>query len=170
MILAGYIGLAFYPQPPWREVVAVLFGIGMGLTLDEFALWLYLKDVYWEPKGRDSIDAVITVAALFGLMLLGFGFWIDIGEALFALVARSIGVAAEGPAKGSSLISLQAVGTVSAVVALFKRKFFTAIFGLLIPLVGFIGAVRLAKPSSWWAKHYYTEEKLKRSQVRFVGE
>ena len=41
----------------------MLFGIGTGLTLDEFALWLNLKDVYWEKEGRKSIDAVIIAAA-----------------------------------------------------------------------------------------------------------
>jgi len=39
--------------------MAVLFGIGAALTVDEFALWLYLDDVYWEPAGRYSIDAII---------------------------------------------------------------------------------------------------------------
>ena len=42
------------------EFVAIAFGIGMGLTLDEFALWLNLEDVYWSEKGRQSIDAVIV--------------------------------------------------------------------------------------------------------------
>ena len=56
----GYIGLAFGPGSPWREICAVGFGIGMGLTLDEFALWLELRDVYWLPDGRKSIDAVIV--------------------------------------------------------------------------------------------------------------
>jgi hypothetical protein len=40
------------------------------LTLDEFALWLNLRDVYWAREGRESIDAVI----LFGSLLL-VGFW-----------------------------------------------------------------------------------------------
>lgn len=39
--------------------MAVLFGIGAALTIDEFALWLYLNDVYWEREGRYSIDAII---------------------------------------------------------------------------------------------------------------
>lgn len=39
--------------------MAVLFGIGAALTIDEFALWLYLDDVYWEKEGRYSIDAII---------------------------------------------------------------------------------------------------------------
>ena len=42
----------------------MLFGIGAALTLDEFALWLNLKDVYWEKEGRRSIDAVIFAAVL----------------------------------------------------------------------------------------------------------
>jgi len=48
LLICGYIAVAIAPDSPWREVVAVFFGIGTGLTLDEFALWLNLKDVYWE--------------------------------------------------------------------------------------------------------------------------
>jgi hypothetical protein len=32
--------------------------------MDEFALWLFLKDVYWAKQGRDSIDAIIIVACV----------------------------------------------------------------------------------------------------------
>src|SRR5215210_2126409 len=49
---------------PAQGIAAVLFGIGTGLTLDEYALWLNLKDVYWEKQGRASIDAVIVAAAV----------------------------------------------------------------------------------------------------------
>src|SRR3954463_15041495 len=59
VLFFGYIGLAFGPGSPWREICAVGFGIGMGLTLDEFALWLELRDVYWLPDGRKSIHAVV---------------------------------------------------------------------------------------------------------------
>ena len=38
--------------------MAILYGVGAALTLDEFALWLNLEDVYWSPQGRSSIDAV----------------------------------------------------------------------------------------------------------------
>jgi hypothetical protein len=48
------------------RLMSVLYGAGAALTLDEFALWLNLEDVYWSPKGRASIDAVI----LFGAVLL----------------------------------------------------------------------------------------------------
>ncbi|MGA8803516.1 MAG: hypothetical protein WB866_02400, partial [Solirubrobacterales bacterium] len=50
LLTCGYVAVAIAPDSPWREVVAVLFGIGTGLTLDEFALWLNLKDVYWEKQ------------------------------------------------------------------------------------------------------------------------
>ena len=64
-VTGGYLG------DPWQGICAVLFGIGTGLTLDEYALWLNLKDVYWEKQGRASIDAVIIAATLAGLVLVG---------------------------------------------------------------------------------------------------
>ena len=62
----------------------------MGLTLDEFALWLNLEDVYWSDKGRQSIDAVIVTTSLLAISLLGLQFWIDVYEAvLLAWAATS---------------------------------------------------------------------------------
>ena len=69
----GYSAIAFHPMPS-PEGLAMLFGIGAALTLDEFALWLQLKDVYWSRDGRWSVDAVIVVAALVALNLLGWSF------------------------------------------------------------------------------------------------
>lgn len=43
--------------------MAILYGVGAALTLDEFALWLNLKDVYWSPEGRSSIDAIVLFGA-----------------------------------------------------------------------------------------------------------
>ncbi len=45
------------------RLMSILYGAGAALTLDEFALWLNLKDVYWSPQGRSSIDAVILFGA-----------------------------------------------------------------------------------------------------------
>lgn len=50
--------------------MAVLFGIGAALTIDEFALWLYLRDVYWAKQGRDSVDAIIFALLIIGIILL----------------------------------------------------------------------------------------------------
>ena len=53
------------------RLMAVSYGVGAALTLDEFALWLNLEpDAYWTREGRLSIDAVI----IFGAML-AVGAW-----------------------------------------------------------------------------------------------
>ncbi len=46
------------------RLLSILYGVGAALTLDEFALWLNLRDVYWSAEGRASIDAVILFGAL----------------------------------------------------------------------------------------------------------
>ncbi len=53
------------------RIMATLYGMCAALTLDEFALWLHLRDVYWEREGRASIDAVVLFAALFSVGLWG---------------------------------------------------------------------------------------------------
>src|SRR5687768_9617324 len=80
LLISGWISIAIDPGSPGRELVAVAFGIGTGLTLDEFALWLELRDVYWSEEGRKSIDAVIVAAILAGFGVLGFGVWVDLAE------------------------------------------------------------------------------------------
>ena len=55
----------------WHLRIAIAFGIALGLTLDEFAMWLRLADVYWTPQGVESLKAGAVVAAL--LALYGFG-------------------------------------------------------------------------------------------------
>ncbi|HMC07622.1 MAG TPA: hypothetical protein VKG89_09555, partial [Solirubrobacterales bacterium] len=64
LLVTGYVGVTVAPPSPWHEILAVVFGVGTGLTLDEFALWLNLRDVYWSDKGRRSIDAVIIAATV----------------------------------------------------------------------------------------------------------
>jgi hypothetical protein len=63
------------------RLLAVLYGVGAALTLDEFALWLNLANVYWSPEGRESIDAVILFGAL-----LAIGAW---GAPLFSRRRRA---------------------------------------------------------------------------------
>jgi hypothetical protein len=58
------------------RLMSILYGVGAALTLDEFALWLNLRDVYWSPEGRSSIDAIIFFGAL-----LAAGAW---GAPLFS--------------------------------------------------------------------------------------
>ena len=60
------------------SLTAVLFGIGAALTLDEFALFLNLRDVYWETQGRVSIDAVVIFGALLSVGVWGWPFFRDV--------------------------------------------------------------------------------------------
>jgi hypothetical protein len=70
------------------RLLALLFGAGAALTLDEFALWLNLEDVYWSPEGRASIDAVMLFAALFLVGIWGRQFLGAIVGELLRLVRR----------------------------------------------------------------------------------
>jgi hypothetical protein len=151
LLSMGYLGISFNLESPWIELVAIGFGIGMGLTLDEFALWLNLQDVYWSAKGRQSIDAVIVTTCLLVIALLGLQFFIDLHEAAFALLGLG-GERLDGSETTLYLVPWQVLGIGLAIVCLLKGRTFTAIVGAFIPLVALIGAVRPAKPDSRWAR------------------
>ncbi|HEX6493642.1 MAG TPA: hypothetical protein VF112_09020 [Candidatus Dormibacteraeota bacterium] len=84
----GYLWLLLVGTDPatarrTSRVTAAAYGIASALTLDEFALWLNLQDVYWAKQGRESVDA----AAVFG-GLLSIGLW---GAPLFRGLGRELG-------------------------------------------------------------------------------
>jgi hypothetical protein len=149
LLSMGYIGISFGLESPWIELVAIAFGIGMGLTLDEFALWLNLQDVYWTAKGRQSIDAVIVTSCLLVIALLGLQFWIDVHEAFIVLLGVG-GAELEGYETSLFLIPWWLLGVAFAIVCILKGKIFMALLGVFVPLVGLVGAVRAAKPGSRW--------------------
>jgi hypothetical protein len=60
------------------QLTALLFGVATALTLDEFALWLTFRDVYWEREGRLSIDAVLVFGALLSIAVWGGPFLADL--------------------------------------------------------------------------------------------
>jgi hypothetical protein len=66
-LLASVCGYSVFRRPAGRaaEITALLYGVAMGLTFDEFGMWLHLGGSYWQ---RASVDAVIVVSALFGLV------------------------------------------------------------------------------------------------------
>ena len=61
---------------------AIAYGVGAALTLDEFALWLNLQDVYWTGPGRVSVDAVVIFAAGLSLGIWGGPFMREVAEHL----------------------------------------------------------------------------------------
>jgi hypothetical protein len=140
ILILGYTMIAVAPGTPWREALAIGFGIGMGLTLDEFALWLDLRDVYWLPEGRKSIDAVIVAGTAGAVLLLGVRAWIDLADGTEAAVKLVV--------TGSA-----AAGVVLAVVNVLRGRRLAAAVSLLVPLVGVALAVVLpARPTSIWAR------------------
>jgi hypothetical protein len=68
-LLAAAGGFAVFRRPAGRaaELTALVYGIAMALTFDEFGMWLHLGGSYWQ---RASVDAVIIVAAV--LVLFGY--------------------------------------------------------------------------------------------------
>ena len=85
LLVTGYVGIGVAPTDH-RSWQAALFGVGAALTLDEFALWLHLEDVYWAKQGRASVDAVVVAATILALGVLGWGFWVGLGRALGRLL------------------------------------------------------------------------------------
>ncbi len=127
------------PEGAALDGAAAVFGIGVGLTVDEFALWLHLKDVYWSEQGRQSVDAIFCVLVIVGVLVGGANF-----------VTGGVGTAAWWSSMAGIVINL-----VLCVICLLKGKVVTGVIGIVIGFVAFIGAIRLAKPGSWWAVRRY---------------
>lgn len=139
---------------------AVFFGIGAALVLDEFALILHLQDVYWSEDGRTSVDAVFVAVAVAGLLVMGFNplsfFDIGIWRDNTSVLARV------------SVILLAVFTLALAVVVLLKGKLWTGLVGMFITPLLFVGAIRLARPHSPWARWHYQDKprKMHRSMER----
>jgi hypothetical protein len=129
LLLAGFVAFATDLEPPWLQVTAIGFGIGAGLTLDEFALWLHLDDVYWSEEGRSSVDAVILSAAFAALVVLG---------------VRPFGLNEASSVLGS--IAFAALAVALAAITFLKGRILLGVIAVFVPVVGAFCAVRLAKP------------------------
>jgi hypothetical protein len=153
ILVSGFLNFVLRPSSPGLEILAGAFGIGAGLTLDEFALWVHLEDVYWSNEGRASIDAVVVAALLGGLVVLGI--------APFDLANRTSPI--------SSLVAVTVIDLVFATLAILKGKPLLGLIGVFIPLASIVGAVRLAAPSSPWARWRYPPDshRMAHSQARF---
>jgi hypothetical protein len=89
LLVVGYVwliqeGTGESRLPSWfSRVTAIAYGVGAALTLDEFALWLNLRDVYWEAQGRQSVDAIIIFGALLTAGIGGGPFLHAVAQELF---------------------------------------------------------------------------------------
>lgn len=73
LLLAGSAAVTTHDEA-LQPRLAVPFGVGMALTLDESALLLELEDVYWSPEGLVSVQITLAVAALIGVLTLALRF------------------------------------------------------------------------------------------------
>ncbi|MCO5994075.1 hypothetical protein [Actinoallomurus rhizosphaericola] len=150
MLIGGVAGFCIpdaYTE--WYALAASVFGVGAALVLDEFALILHLRDVYWMEEGRASVDAVFIAVAITGLILVGVRpLWLSDVHDLRADATVSLGV---------FLVVLAniLVNLALAIVTLFKGKIWTGLLGLFLPVVLVFSAFRLARPGSPWARWRY---------------
>ncbi|MGV9884355.1 hypothetical protein [Streptomyces sp. NPDC003006] len=153
MLVGGFWAVAAGQRGAGPLYAAVIFGIGAGLVLDEFALILHLDDVYWSEQGRKSVEAVMLTAALVVLVLTGF---------------TPFGINDVTPVErqNRALLALNAVVNCGfALIALLKGKLRTALIGMVVPFVALVGAVRLARPGSAWARRFYRHRHRARARA-----
>jgi hypothetical protein len=144
MMVAGALGFIALGDSPYAEICAFFFGIGAGLTIDEFALWVYLDDVYWAEQGRSSIDAMVIAAAAMMLVVLGYS--------PFSLRTGSI---------EETVVSIVLAGFVFVLVAICfaKQRVLHGTVGFFFFPVAIYGAARIGKPNSPWARRRYGERR-----------
>lgn len=71
--IAAVGGVALRGEERLRRhpVIATTYGTGLALIVDEFALLLDLRDVYWAKEGRISVDLAVSLIAVTGSILAG---------------------------------------------------------------------------------------------------
>ena len=155
MMASACLSFAVSNEGPWYSIWAVLFGIGMGLTIDEYALWLRLDDVYWSDEGRSSIDAALVVVALMALGLVA---------------AVPVRITDENRLEFIASIALTLVHVGWALVCFAKQRMAHGMVGFILTPIAIYGAVRLGKPKSPWARRFYGKrnpKKQARAEQRF---
>ncbi|MXP21469.1 DUF2254 domain-containing protein [Gordonia sp. HNM0687] len=163
MVLMLLSGFGFFVVDPFRTpvadcILAALFGIGAALVLDEFALLLHLRDVYWSEEGRTSIDAVFVAIAIGLLFLMG----------VHPLASDDVVGGFRDAADNSTRIGLViavAINVALAIITLLKGKVWTGLIGLFFPFLLLFTAIRVARPRSPWARWRYGERPRKQQKA-----
>jgi hypothetical protein len=132
----------------WQVVAGLMVGAGVSLVLDEFALILHLEDVYWSGEGRLSVTMISLTAGCLGLALVG----------LTPVGVDGVGGAELAVRVGASALVL--VHFVEVLVCLLKGKYRLALFGIFLPPISLLGSLRLARPTSRWARRRYSERRI----------
>jgi hypothetical protein len=158
MMVAGTLGFASDGRTPFIEICALGFGIGVGLTIDEYALWVHLEDVYWAEEGRSSVDATVIAASLMLLIVLGVSPVVIDSSTTEALITSII---------------LTVIAFVCVAICFAKGRVLHGTVGIFVAPVAFYGAGRIGKPRSAWARYRYGERRPKKqskAEDRFAPE
>jgi lysyl-tRNA synthetase class 2 len=147
MMIAGTLGYVADGRSPYTEICALGFGIGVGLTIDEFALWVHLEDVYWEREGRSSVDATVIAGSLMLLVVLGVSPVALDSSSTEALIS-------------SIVVALLIFACVAICIA--KGRIMHGVTGIFIGPLAIYGASRIGKPDSPWARYRYGERRLRK--------
>jgi hypothetical protein len=150
MMLSGFLGFAATPGSAFARLTAVGFGVGAGFTMDEFALWVHLEDVYWDEEGRRSIDAMVVAVAFAALVVAG---------------TTPFGLDDPGSITGTLIVGAAVLAL--SLMCFIKGRILLGVLGLFVPIFGLVGAVRLAQPGSPWARRRYSPERMARARDRF---
>ncbi|HTU30079.1 MAG TPA: hypothetical protein VMF07_11910 [Solirubrobacteraceae bacterium] len=154
LVSGAFLAVDSTPHTAAAVIAAAAVGIGTSLVLDEFALILHLQDDYWTAEGRVSVEMVSLAFGCLGFMLVGIA---------------PFGVNNMGDAELSLRIGGDAAAALTlATIAIcaFKGKFKLALFGIFVPPLAWIGAIRLARPTSRWAKRRYDSRRQERAEAR----
>ncbi|WP_426497642.1 hypothetical protein [Streptomyces sp. D54] len=152
-VIGGFGAVAGGRQGVTAGICAVIFGVGAGLVLDEFALILHLDDVYWTEEGRQSVEVVVLTVSLVVLVLAGFS-PLGVDDVTDEEQQGRLGV-----------ITTYVINFCFVLIALFKGKARMAVLGTLVPFVALVGAIRLARPTSPWARRFYRNRHRARSRA-----
>ncbi len=144
MATVGILLIATEPAGLLAQLLALLFGAGVALTLDEFALILHLQDVYWREEGRLSVDAVVIVVCAVSLIVLGLDPFPALGEP-----------GAEAGIARVTVATYIVVVLIPVVICLLKGKIWTGVVGAFFGIFAIVGAIRVARPNSPWARRRY---------------
>jgi hypothetical protein len=154
LLIIGALMAVRGPESPWIEVAGVICGIGMSLILDEFALILHLEDVYWTDEGRISVELIGLTVACIGFVMLGTS---PLGVDDLTVGELSIRI---------TVITGLVINALLILACLLKGKYRAALISCFVPLVAWFCGIRLARPTSWWARKFYRGKRMAKSVRR----
>lgn len=154
LIVGAFTALGSPAHTPWVYVAAALIGTGSSLVLDEFAMILRLQDVYWKQEGQLSVNMVTLAGACIGLSVVGLS------------PANVPELSAQTEARRTVVVIILLVHFGMLAVAALKGKYACMLLGLFVAPVAWVAAVRLARPSSPWARWFYSERRLAHAERR----